>query len=197
MAERPVIEIPPNAHPNADEPETKRPVFPQGVFRIHNEPFADSKNIGGFNNAKAASMLERGLRKKEIIHYLGKGNSGVFIPYDGQEVEVTVQQGIHMKNGKSVFTFKDTSGNLFDVSYEDKWDFYTRTKAVPFVPRPRRKTRRARKQRGGFYPSVYGGVAGATMLTPLVARQMMRMYETNARKTRKSKSKKTLKNKRA
>lgn len=44
--------------------------------------------------------------------------------------------------------------------------------------------RRTRKQKGGFYPSVYGGVAGATMLAPLVARQCLRMY--NNRRTMRS-----------
>ena len=42
-----------------------------------------------------------------------------------------------------------------------------------------------RKLKGGFYPSVYGGVAGATMLAPLIARQCLRMYN-NSRTKRKS-----------
>lgn len=69
---------------------------------------------------------------------------------------------------------------------------YIKTEPVPFTytmanarakAQAKRKTRKS-KQRGGFYPSVYAGVSGATMLTPLIARQMMRMYETNTRKTR-------------
>jgi hypothetical protein len=69
-----------------------------------------------------------------------------------------------------------------------------------------RKTRRQRRQDGGFYPSVYGGVSGAKMLAPLIARQMLRMYEQDGykplatrgeTKTRKRKSKKLLRNKRA
>jgi hypothetical protein len=50
--------------------------------------------------------------------------------------------------------------------------------------RQSRKNKKTRKQKGGFYPSVYSGITGATVLTPLIARQMMRMYETNTRKTR-------------
>lgn len=57
-------------------------------------------------------------------------------------------------------------------------------------------TRRVRRQGGGFYPSVYGGVTGASMLAPLVARQTLRLYNDTAlyRKARKSrKSKKSKK----
>ena len=74
---------------------------------------------------------------------------------------------------------------------------YIKTDPVPFTYKAANARRKTRKQKGGFYPSVYSGVAGATMLTPLVARQVMRMYETNTRKTRKHKSKKLLRNKRA
>ncbi len=60
--------------------------------------------------------------------------------------------------------------------------------------------RTTRKLKGGFYPSVYGGVAGATMLAPLVARQCLRMYNSTKRKSkhvtkRKNNRKKTLKKK--
>ena len=62
--------------------------------------------------------------------------------------------------------------------------------------------RTTRKLKGGFYPSVYGGVAGATMLAPLVARQCLRMYNNNRTKRkskhvtkRKNNRKKTLKKK--
>lgn len=34
-------------------------------------------------------------------------------------------------------------------------------------------------QKGGFYPSVYGGVTGASMLAPLIARQTLRMYNNS------------------
>ena len=56
-----------------------------------------------------------------------------------------------------------------------------------------------RRQGGGFYPSVYGGVTGASMLAPLVARQTLRLYNDTAlyRKSKKSKkSKKSRKSKR-
>jgi hypothetical protein len=46
------------------------------------------------------------------------------------------------------------------------------------------KTRKRKtvKQRGGFYPSVYGGVTGASMLAPLIARQTLRMYNNSFKK---------------
>lgn len=61
-------------------------------------------------------------------------------------------------------------------------------------------TRRVRRQGGGFYPSVYGGVTGASMLAPLVARQTLRLYNDTAlyKKSRKAKkSKKSKKSKKA
>jgi hypothetical protein len=56
------------------------------------------------------------------------------------------------------------------------------------INKVKRKTRR--KQKGGFYPSVYGGVCGAKILAPLVARQMMRMYDTHSKRKTKRRSKK-------
>lgn len=56
-----------------------------------------------------------------------------------------------------------------------------------------RKRKATRKQKGGFYPSVYGGVAGATMLAPLVARQTLRMFNST-RKQRRSSRKKNKRN---
>jgi hypothetical protein len=55
------------------------------------------------------------------------------------------------------------------------------------------KKRKTLKQKGGFYPSVYGGVAGATILAPLVARQTLRMFNST-RKQRKSLRKKKRRN---
>jgi hypothetical protein len=96
---------------------------------------------------------------------------------------------------KDIFTFQSldsthtwtyTRGEIGQRSLK----IYIKTDPVPFVytmanarakAQAKGKTRKS-KQRGGFYPSVYAGVSGATMLTPLIARQMMRMYET--RKTR-------------
>ena len=57
----------------------------------------------------------------------------------------------------------------------------------------KRKQKTTRKQKGGFYPSVYGGVAGAAMLAPLVARQTLRMFNST-RKSRKSLRKKNKRN---
>ena len=57
-----------------------------------------------------------------------------------------------------------------------------------------------KKQRGGFYPSVYSGITGARILAPLIARQIYMMF-SNAKPKAKSKAnrktKKLPKNKRA
>jgi len=62
--------------------------------------------------------------------------------------------------------------------------------------------RKTRKLKGGFYPSIYGGVTGASMLAPLVARQCLRMYNNTPTRKRKHvmkrknyKNKKTLRKK--
>jgi hypothetical protein len=59
--------------------------------------------------------------------------------------------------------------------------------------RKQKTKRKTLKQKGGFYPSVYGGVAGATILAPLVARQTLRMFNST-RKQRKSLRKKKRRN---
>jgi hypothetical protein len=119
----------------------------------------------------------------------GRGSAGLIVTktLDGSEgygLDVTITGD---ENGKLVF-----NGNI-EVEknhIDDIFTFYTR-KSTPSLSNTRR-----RKQRGGFYHSVYRGIAGATMLAPLIARQLLRMYET-ANKTRKSKSKKLSRNKRA
>jgi hypothetical protein len=58
----------------------------------------------------------------------------------------------------------------------------------------RRDTRRVRKPlKGGFYPSVFEGVRGAAMLTPLVMRQAYRLISSRKTKSgpRRRKSKRT------
>jgi hypothetical protein len=61
--------------------------------------------------------------------------------------------------------------------------------------RKQNKTKRQSKhkaQSGGFYPSVYGGITSATILLPMLMRQLIHMYTnpTNTRKTRKVKENK-------
>jgi hypothetical protein len=67
--------------------------------------------------------------------------------------------------------------------------------------RKQNKTKRQRKQTkhnkhnsqsGGFYPSVYGGITSATILLPMLVRQLIHMYTnpTNTRKTKKVKENK-------
>lgn len=45
-----------------------------------------------------------------------------------------------------------------------------------------------KRQRGGYIPSIYGGISNATMLIPLVARQAYRMYDNRKTRSRKTKS---------
>lgn len=52
-----------------------------------------------------------------------------------------------------------------------------------------KRQKRKTFQKGGFYPSVYGGVTGASMLAPLIARQTLRMYDSSLkRQTRKKRT---------
>jgi len=69
--------------------------------------------------------------------------------------------------------------------------------------RSTRKQRHTRKEKGtrkyplkgGYFPSVYGGITGASMLAPLVARQALRMYNNTPRRhTKKTLRKKKLRN---
>lgn len=183
---RPIIIIP----NNINGPLTKLQKIPGHVN--NNRPTVNSGNLGGFPNAKAASMLERGFVKKLITEYLMKGTPGLLVFYDGPEFDVTVEKCVRVKKDTLVCTFKDASGTLHElpVNNAKQWSFYGRTTPVPFVPNPRNKRKTRRKQKGGFYPSVYGGVCGAKILAPLVARQMMRMYETHSKRKTKRRSKK-------
>ena len=49
-----------------------------------------------------------------------------------------------------------------------------------------KKTTKTKKQRGGFYPSVFEGVRNASILMPLVLRQGYRMF-SDTRKSKKTK----------
>ena len=200
QTQKPEINIPDN------NPKTKFPILPKGVFSTYKIPKVSSKDPGGFTNAKAASMLESGLILKSSLHSLKKGNVGVLVFNDGPHVEVSVKRGLHKESANNkesdydyVYTFTDSNGKDFDMPYEESWEFYTHTIPVPFVPmskmrrqRQRQRQTRRKGQKGGFYPSVYNGIMGASMLAPLIARQMLRMYETS-NKTRRRKSKKTYK----
>jgi hypothetical protein len=59
-----------------------------------------------------------------------------------------------------------------------------------------------KKQRGGFYPSVYSGITGARILAPLIAKQLYMMFSNAKAKAKQKakanrKTKKLPKNKRA
>jgi hypothetical protein len=51
-------------------------------------------------------------------------------------------------------------------------------------------TRRHKRQKGGFYPSIMEGVRGAALLTPLAVRQAYRLLG-NSSGTRRRRSKRT------
>jgi hypothetical protein len=190
--ERPTINIP----NNTEGPPTKVQNLP--IFRPHNKPTVNSGNTGGFPNVKDTMLKERGYVRRGADRYLMQGNSGILIINKGPEIEVTVEKGMHSKNSKLIYTFKDSLGNLYDLPIYGSWLFYGRTTPVPIrrYPTTRRCRKTRRKQKGGFYPSVYGGVCGAKILAPLVARQMMRMYETHSKRKTKRRSKKLFNKKR-
>lgn len=179
----------------------------EGIFSPYTGKVVHSRNGGGFfKNAKAAKMLERGWASKENSKY-GKvdytikgGDEGLIAIYDGPEIQVNCIEPLHNNEEyKDVYTFMNIdTGHIFELEALDRnteWIFYTRVKPVPFVNKSKMSRKRklfskkTRKQKGGFYPSVYGGITGAKMLTPLIARQMLRMYETSNRKTRRRKNK--------
>jgi hypothetical protein len=47
------------------------------------------------------------------------------------------------------------------------------------------KQKRQKKQKGGFYPSVAGGIANAIYLTPLAIRAGMKLFNNRRKQTRK------------
>ena len=190
---------------SADEGSPQFAVSPTGytTARSENGNSGFSPNMTP-NQIKVLERLDKETRKiKEAGGKLGlvndtwkslgkvpdRGSAGLLIlktvtGQHGYGLDVTITGD---ENGKLVF-----NGNI-EVEknhIDDIFTFYTR-KSTPSLSNTRR-----RKQRGGFYHSVYRGIAGATMLAPLIARQLLRMYET-ANKTRKSKSKKLSRNKRA
>ena len=221
----------PNIAPPRVPPHYYNP--PPGVFRSPSAYNNAVRNRGiespGFSNAKNIAMLERGWREMNINEFDVKLEGGyrrstelvktdilvLFSEYDGPEYEaklVSFQAGSDRTrpadHKKDKFTFQSLdSTNEWSYTIDEiigkDITIYIKTDPVPFTY----TIDQARaKQQGGFYPSVYGGITGAKMLTPLIARQMMRMYEhvghkplaTKTRKhKRKSKSKKLSRNKRA
>jgi hypothetical protein len=200
-----------------------RRVYGQHQFAVSsNGHTTANENKPGFTNARYTSMLERGWREMNTDEFDVKLEGGyrrktdviepnilvLISEYDGPEYQAKL---ISYEAGSSRFNRNKDTFQFQSLDSTKTWAYtrgeltsentkvYIKTDPVPFTYKAanaRRKTRKQR-QKGGFYPSVYSGVAGATMLTPLVARQVMRMYETNTRKTRKRKSKKLLRNKRA
>jgi hypothetical protein len=200
---------------------------PFGVFRplnTKNENFGNRHEIEspGFRNARPLAMLERGWRVMNTDEFDVKLEGGfrrktellntdilvLISEYDGPEYEaklISFQAGSSMTKTihreQDIFTFQSLDSTKTWILkrseiLNNSITIYIKTDPVPFTY----TIDEARaKQEGGFYPSVYSGVSGATMLTPLIARQVMRMYDksNNTRKTRRRKSKKLSRNKRA
>ena len=202
------LSIIPNNVPTVSKAKIKEGIFSQ--YTGKNVLSRDGHSF--FKNAKAAKMLERGWSSTENSRYgpvdykINGGDEGLIVLYDGPEIEVNCIEPLHTNdNFRDVYTFINiNTGNIFELELLDRnteWIFYRRVIPVPFVNKSKAGRKRkftfkkTRKQKGGFYPSVYGGISGAKMLTPLIARQMLRMYETSNRKTRRRKN--TRRNKRA
>lgn len=96
-----------------------------------------------FKNAKPASMLERGYIKSKII-YLVQGEVGLLTEKDGIETNVRVISNPPDHIGQPNYTFSTIEPNPQDrtLIYAplndrfERWDFYTHTAPVAFVPRP-------------------------------------------------------------
>jgi hypothetical protein len=186
----------PNGKPDLNEEiikkntPTKLYIPPKGVFVPLNRRKFRMKNGTGFTNAKQASMLEKGWRLAEYSElYIGKRpykiiNKEVLIEYyDGPSV-IAKLLSILNDNDTILFEFQDpTSGSIWQVNAEDIRNDLT---AIYF--RNNRKNiqpNKTRRQKGGFYPSVFGGVRNATMLMPLIMRQCYRMWESKKTRRRK------------
>ena len=142
---KPTINIP----GNNDGYSRPRLAVPPGTFtnNTRRRPLT-SKQFGNapfFMNAKPASMLERGWIRANPGPIL-PGTKGLYTIKDGTEFEVTVEE----PDKKKMYRFKADEDDtvirpVIDDRYED-WDFYIKTKPVPFVPRKGgRKSRKARK----------------------------------------------------
>lgn len=131
----------------------KQPEYP---FRnISNRGQREPLKYPFFLNAKATSMLERGLKMSTSV--LVPGQKGILIDNDGDEEEVEVESVNTIERWREVFVyeyrFKDNSGKIFNKNAKDRhieWDFYRKTKAKQFVPKVRnggkKKTRKTRRK---------------------------------------------------
>ena len=175
---------------------------PANIFRTMPPAPYILPNIPGFDNAKKISMRERGWQlffpfELELEHMSVDiriiGQNVLIAQYDGPETEailLSIQKDTTNKNSnknrmKDIFAFQ-ADGKTWEKTRQELHDeniqLYKKVRPVAF------------KQGGGFYPSVYGGITGASMLAPLVARQTLRMYNNTTKKRRKSK-KRTLRKK--
>ena len=144
-------------------------VPPEGIFskREHRDTVNSRFNDGFFTNAKAASMLERGWRQAELngepkLDDFRKGETGLLTIDDGPELEVEVIEGFHRihvpvtpTTGWTVYgyTFKELGKEesqtleLLEKHRHSKWNFYIRTRPVPFTPLAPSRKRGGSRQR--------------------------------------------------
>jgi hypothetical protein len=120
--------------------------IPAGTFTEYGGAPVNSKpffaNPPFFSNAKAASMLERGL-KRFIYSRLSPGDQGLLVENDGPSTEVKVVRNPPDISGNNNYTFLTVNpipqkGELIFAPARGifhEWDFYTHTAPVPFVPR--------------------------------------------------------------
>jgi hypothetical protein len=159
---------------------------PKNVFIPLNRKKYPVENITGFTNAKGASMLEKGWRLayNYELYLDGEGykniNKEVLMEYyDGPSIPAKLLS-IQRIHNKEIFTFESLTPphTKWELSAKDIKRDYT---AIYF--KNTRNLRKTRKQKGGFYPSVFAGVRNASMLMPFVMRQCYRMWDSS-RKTR-------------
>lgn len=144
---KPTIVIP----GNSNRYSRPRLAVPPGTFtnnprrrRLNSKIFG---NAPFFSNALPASMLEKGwIRAEPDMIY--PGTKGLYTINDGPSFEVTVKKSD--MNNKYTFVADEDGTVIRPVigqRYED-WDFYVKTKPVPFVPRKGgKKSRKSRKSR--------------------------------------------------
>jgi hypothetical protein len=219
--ERPTLAIPPNSNLNTNPNPTANQLARARANEARDRRYYNAPNnvflpmprgphirptSPGFANAKKISMRERGWQEFfpfEIelghrgIDTLVMSQPVLLAESDGPEREAmlliiqkdTSSENSKRNNMKDIFAFQSLDGtSTWDKTrgelYDESIKIYKKVRAVPF------------RQGGGFYPSVYSGISGASMLAPLIARQTLRMYNSSTKKRTKSKKqKKTLRKK--
>lgn len=151
VGSRPLISIPRTAKIRPFKPGfayTPYGLNPPEVSRLRHD------NIF-FGNAKAASLLERGLvLNTRIFTTADAGIRGTLIIDDGPTIKVTLES-VTGVGSNSVYTFRneETGETFTEPQFSSTsmrgwhWNFYDNVAPVPFVPRGGRKNIKSRKAR--------------------------------------------------